>query len=84
MNTHIPTSDIIIPEEIERVASKTILLKRLLELALWEPTFREGHPQYMTTIDSMDVVVLEKTRWQPGMGLYPGSLAARRQHLRSA
>jgi hypothetical protein len=60
MRNLIPTSEMMIPEEIERVASKTILLKGLLELALWERTMREGHEQYMTTIDLMDVVVWRK------------------------
>jgi hypothetical protein len=60
MHNLIPTADLMIPEEIARVASKTILQKDLLEVALRKPTRREGHPHYMTTIDSMDVVIWRK------------------------
>lgn len=67
MRNLIPTSEMMIPEEIARMASKTILPESLLELALWERTMREGHEQYMTTIGHSNVVV-----WRKKMEIWHG------------
>jgi hypothetical protein len=54
------TTEIMSPEEVQRIASKTILQEHLLQLALWERTTREGREQFITSLDLMDVVVWRK------------------------
>ena len=52
------TAQIMSHREMARMVQKEVCIQwRLLDLALWEQTMREGRKQYMTEIDSMDVVV---------------------------